>query len=264
MSATHGLQMLKVGEGDVPGPELFWMAEWDAWHRLDFQVGVVRSDDVCGLINTGPADDLTAMNNLWTKVLGERGRMRRRSEWAILAQFERIGVALDEVTHIVLTPLQLYTVSNVPLFPNAEICLSRRGWIHYHTTHSHPHDVRWNCIPPDLLVYLTVDAWDRVRLLDDEDEIVPGLRTWWAGGHHRATLAIEVDTPAGVAVVSDAFFLYRNVEQDHPIGICENMYEALAAYQRARSVAAHLVPLYDPLVFERYPDGVVAEPPTTR
>lgn len=63
-------------------------------------------------------------------------------------------------------------------------------------------------------------------------------------------------------VVSDAFFHYRNIETDHPIGICENIYEALAAHERVRETASHVVPLYDPQVFERYPDGIVALEPT--
>jgi glyoxylase-like metal-dependent hydrolase (beta-lactamase superfamily II) len=165
---------------------------------------------------------------------------------------------VDKVTHIVLTPLQLYSTANIHRFPNAEICLSKRGWIHYHTTHEHPHDKRWNCISKETLTYLVVDAWERVRLLEDEDEIAPGIRTWWTGGHHRASLAVEIDSTVGTVVVSDTFFTYRNVEADHPIGISENIYEALAAHNRARQVADHIVPLYDPDVFVRYSDGLVA------
>ena len=53
--------------------------------------------------------------------------------------------------------------------------------------------------------------------------------------------------------------MYQNLERNHPIGITENMYEALAAQERALRVAQHPIPLYDPLVFERYPDGIVSK-----
>jgi hypothetical protein len=36
--------------------------------------------------------------------------------------------------------------------------------------------------------------------------------------------------------------------------------EVLDAHARARSVADHIVPLYNPEVFDRYPDGLVAPP----
>ena len=110
----------------------------------------------------------------------------------------RVNVAPEDVTHIFLTPLQLYTVSNVPRFPNAQICISKRGWIQYHTTHQHPHDDRWFVIPKDVLEYLVFDGWDKVRLLEDEEELASGLRTWWTGGHHRASIAVEIDTKEGV------------------------------------------------------------------
>jgi hypothetical protein len=258
---SYGLQMLKTGEADIPGPELLWMAAWDRWFRLDFQVGLVRGHGICALINTGPGEDLGPMNDLWVQILGERAPMRRDPSWWILTQLERVGVRPEDVTHVILTPLQLYTSSNVPLFPAAEICVSRAGWIHYHTTHDHPHDARWNSMSQEVLRYMTIDAWDRVRLLSDEDEIAPGIRTWWAGGHHRATIAVEVDSAIGTIVVSDVFFHYQNVEANHPLGISENIYETLAAYDRARRVASAVVPLYEPRVFERHPDGVVAPIP---
>ena len=258
----YGVQMVKVGEGDIPGPELFWMSEWDRWFRLDFQVGVIRGQGVTALVNTGAAEDLGPMNEKWATFLGERSRMRRESEWWILNQLNRIGVVAEDVTHVILTPLQLYSVSNVARFRNAQICLSKKGWTHYHTSHEHPHDDRWYCIPKDVLHYMIFDAWDQVRLLEDEDEVVPGIRTWWTGSHHRASVAVEIDSTDGTVIITDAFFYYRNLEEDHPIGVCENIYEALAAHRRVRQVADHPVPLYDPLVFEKYSDGLIAPLPS--
>jgi hypothetical protein len=261
MSGPFGVQMLKVGEGDIPGPELLWLSGWDEWFRLDFQIALIRGPGVCALVNTGPAEDLAQMNDHWATVLGDRARMRREEGWRVMTQLASAGVAPEDVTHIILTPLQLYSTSNVDRFPNAEICLSKQGWVHFHTTHAHVHDSRWHCIPRHVLTYMVTDAWDRVRLLEDEDEVVPGLRTWWAGSHHRATLAVEVDSTAGTVVITDAFFHYRNLEEDHPIGVCENIYEAMEAHRRTRAVADHAIPLYDPLVFERHPGGVVAPLP---
>lgn len=56
-----------------------------------------------------------------------------------------------------------------------------------------------------------------------------------------------------------AFFHYANVEGGHIVGINENMYEALATYERTRRVADHIVPLHEPAVFDRYPDGIIAK-----
>jgi hypothetical protein len=254
-----GVRSVKVGEVEVPGPELFWMGGWDEWFTLFFQVVLIQGPGVTAIVNTGPPPDLSPINDLWVAQLGSRAELRRAPEEEIVPALAAAGVRPEDVTHVVLTPFQLYSTGNVPLFTSAEICVSKKGWIHYHTTHEHPHDARWNSIAKDVLVHLVTDAWPRVRLLEDEDTIVPGIRTWWTGAHHRASLAVEVDSTDGVVVISDSFFYYENVEDNRILGINENMYETLAAYERARRTAAHLVPLYDPKVFDRYADGVVAK-----
>jgi hypothetical protein len=259
-SGRYGVRMLHVGDAEIPGPELFWMREWDAWFPLAFQCALIQSDGVTALVSTGPAEDLTPMNDKWAEGVGDRGRMRRSDGQFILDALQNAGVDAQDVTHVILTPLQLYTTSNVPRFPDAAICMSRKGWVHYQTTHSHPHDDRWFCIPRDVLTYVTDEAWDRVRLLDDTDEIVPGIRTWWAGSHHRASIVVEVDTPAGVVTITDAYFVRRNLEENHPIGICENIYEAMAVHERVKATADHPLTLYDPGQLERYPDGIVVTP----
>ncbi len=254
-----GVRSIKVGEVEVPGPELFWMGGWNEWFRLALQVVLIQGNGVTALVNSGPPTDLSPINDLWVAQLGPRAELRRTREEEIAPALAAAGVRPEDVTHVVLTPFQLYSTGNVPMFSNAEICVSKKGWIHYHTTHDHPHDARWNSIAKDVLVHLVTEAWPRVRLLEDEDTIVPGIRTWWTGAHHRASMAVEIDSTDGTVVVSDSFFYYENVEDNRILGINENMYEALTAYDRARRTANHLVPLYDPKVFERYPNGVVAK-----
>lgn len=255
---SFAVRAFPVGRTEIPGPELFWMSGWDRWYPLSFNVLLVQGEGVTALVNTGAPADLTDLNTIWKSILGDRAQYLRDATETIEAQLATAGVRPDEVTHVFATPFQLYTTAGIPLFTNAQLCLSKRGWVHFHTTHQHPHDNRWTSISREVLVHLVTDAWDRVRLLEDEDEVVPGLRAWWAGTHHRASIAVEIDSTAGTVVASDAFFHYENVEDNRVLGINESMYEALACYERTRRVANHIVPLYDPKVFDRYPDGVIA------
>jgi hypothetical protein len=247
-----------VGRAEIPGPELFWMSGWDQWYPLSFQVALIRGNGVTALVNTGPAEDLEPMNRQWVKVLGERAPMVREPGQHILEHLDRLDLRPADVTHLLLTPLQLYTVSNVMAFEKAQICISRRGWVHFHTTHEHPHDDRATSLPNEILVHLVTDAWPRVRLLEDEDEIAPGLRTWACGVHHRASIVVEADTSRGVAAISDAFFYLDNIKRGIPMGITENLYEATDTYARVNRSADLVVPLYDPGNADRFPDGVVA------
>ncbi len=259
MRPLYGLRVLKVGQMDVPGPQVFWMSDWDRWLTLHFNVLLVQGHGVTMLVNSGPPADLTPLNDHVRSVLGPRATFQRTKDERIEAHLERLGLTADDITHVVVTPLTLYSTSGLPLFARAEICLSKKGWIAFHTTHDHPHDVRWATLSKETLSYLVLDAWDRVRLLEDEDEVAEGIRTWWAGTHHRASLAIEIDTTAGVAVASDAFFYRENVADAKPLGISESMDQALACYARVRRVADHIVPLNDQRLTRDYADGVVAE-----
>ncbi|MBK5237910.1 MAG: hypothetical protein JJE28_02225 [Actinomycetales bacterium] len=233
------------------------MSGWDKWFTLSFQSILVRGNGVVAIVNTGPAEDLEPMNAGWASFLGERAKFSRGEGEFILDQLSQHGVSPLDVTHVFLTPLQLYSVSNVLAFPNARILISRKGWEHFHTTHEHPHDDRDTSIPPAILTEFMGDVWPRIVLLEDEETVVPGIRTWWTGSHHRASYAVEIDTPKGVVVTTDAFFYLENVELNHPIGICENIYEAMTAHARAKR-ADIILPLYDPKNFERFPGGIVA------
>ena len=234
------------------------MTSFDEWFPLTFQSVLIRGNGVVALVNTGPAEDLEPMNAGWASFLGEKARMERADGEFILDQLASLGIRPEDVTHVILTPLQLYTVSNVLAFPHASICIAKRGWVHFHTTHEHPHDNRATSIPDEILTELVTTAWPRVRLLEDEDEIAPGLRTWWSGGHHRASVVVEADTAKGVVAISDSYFHEGNVTENIPLGINENMYEVLACYERVRRTADVVLPLYDPANFDRHPGGRVA------
>jgi hypothetical protein len=258
----YGVQVVSVGRSLIRGPEVYWMSHWDDMLPLAFNMTVITGDGVTALVNTSPPDTdsytrehFPHMRYMLETPLGD---LTRKPDEYIEGALAKIGLTPSDVTHVILTPLELYTTGTLDKFTNATVCISKRGWIHFHTTHDHPHDSRWRSFPKPTLVDLVTDSWDRVLLLEDEHEIAPGLRTWWSGSHHRESIVVEVDTDAGVVAISDSFFYYDNVEGGKLLGLCENMYEALACNQRVLETAQHIVPIHEPKVFERYPDGVIA------
>jgi glyoxylase-like metal-dependent hydrolase (beta-lactamase superfamily II) len=257
------VDVAKLGEWpEVPGPELYWMSAWGAVEPLFLLTVIGRADDgSVVVVNTGPpADYLPFMNETWRRLLGESSQLRVEPSEDIEAILGRLGIKAAEVTHVVCTPFQAYSVGNVDRFPNARICLSRRGWHFFFDNPypNHPHDIARMMFPPRIMEHLIYEARDRIRLLDDEDTLAPGLSTFFTGVHHRASIAVRFETAAGTVIASDSAFRYRNVEAGEILGINENMYEALDAYARFRREADILIPLYEDEVFERHPGGRVA------
>jgi len=163
------------------------------------------------------------------------------------------------VTHVLITPIQLYATGCLQLFPNAKICISRRGWVEDIIAPTYPHHVpRQGCISDVHLQWLLFENHANLWLLDDVEEVLPGLTCRWVGVHHRSSMLVEVATDCGLVMLSDCAFHYANIEEDRPLGIAESIIEGHTAYADIKRRADRFVPLYDPLVQERHPNGIIA------
>lgn len=256
---TFRVDVASMGRMPLPGPEVFWMSDWDEWFDATFWMVVARDGTNTVVINTGPPADLAALNAGW-KLFHPSGKvqMDRTADEHPVAALGKLGIDPADVTHVILTPTVIYTVGALDAFPNAELVISRRGWIEDVLAPPYPpHLPRQVFVPDDVLRYLLFEAQDRLRLVHD-GEIVPGLRVWEAGVHHRSSLAVAFDTLKGQVIATDAAFAYRNVEDNVHLGIGESYAEAMATYARLRAEADLLIPLYDTAVGERHPGGSVA------
>jgi hypothetical protein len=99
---------------------------------------------------------------------------------------------------------------------------------------------------------------ENLFLMDDVHELLPGLTCRWVGVHHRSSMLVEVQTPRGLAMMSDCAFHFANVEENRPLGIAESIIEAHAAYADIRRRADIFLPLYEPQIHDRYPGGKIS------
>lgn len=253
---SYSVQVLKMAEAEVPGPEVFWMSHWNEWVKLNFYMIVLRGNGTTAVINTGPPADISELNRTWSGFAGPRCQMIRSEEERPERALAKIGVNPADVDLVLLTPLQSYATANIPLFKNAKICLSRRGWIEDVMARSNSsHGSRGFCIPDSVLNYMLFEAQGRLHLLGDEEEICPGIRAWWAGVHHRGSMVYCVNTEEGVVMIGDCAMKYENLDGP-PLGIAENLLEASTAYERIKREASIFLPLYEPEVLARYPNGI--------
>lgn len=116
------------------------------------------------------------------------------------------------------------------------------------------------------LVALSLDG--RVRYVDGDEEIAPGLSLHRVGGHTPGMQVVRVQTRSGpVLLASDATHYYANMRGDRPYSGQVSVSESRTAFDRVRQLAGpdrHVVPGHDPLVIERYPavpglDGIAVE-----
>lgn len=256
---TYEIDLLRLGGWDwAPGFEMFWMEPNAPDEPLAVVALLLRGGGRTVLVNTGPDPQmLDELNAAWAG-FDPRHQMRVTEAETLAVALKRVGCSTADVDTVIVTPFQPYAIGNLLQLDSATYAFSKRGWIDFHAprTKEHPHDCRPFCIPPEILKRLVTDKWNDVRLLEDEDELLPGLRVKWVGAHHRSSLAVAIDTTDGTVVASDAFFRYENVTENRPLGINESLEETLTAYEWIREHADILIPLYDSRVFSDHPDGI--------
>lgn len=249
----YDLQVLKMGQCEVPGPEVYWMSHWNSWELLYFWMILIRGNDKNIIINTGPPRDLAPLNKVWSEAVDPRSQFVRRPEEQPEEALGRFGLSPGDIDYVLVSPLQAYATGNIQLFRNATVCISRKGWIEDFQAPKFPmHIPRKLRIPDDTLQYLEIEAPERLRLLDDEDEVLPGLQAFWTGVHHRSSMAYAIETGRGKVIASDCFFKYPNIENMIPLGIMESLEECMRAYSRIKKEADILLPLYDPAVADSF------------
>jgi len=256
--STFRIDVLKMGSMPVPGPEVFWMSNWDEWFELNFLMVVARSDEHTVVVNCGPPPELESLNALW-KAFHPSGNVQfhRDPENEPANALATLGVAPEDVTHVIVTPMVSYALGSLPIFTNAEFVLSRRGWIEDIWAPQWQHVPREIFMNDEIAQFLLFEARNRYRLVTD-GEVLPGVRVWESLVHHRSSMAVCFDTAKGQVVATDSAFAYGNVERNHYLGAGESYAEAMVTYDRLRREADILIPLYDPEVFERHPGGHVA------
>ncbi len=256
----YSVQAFNGGTFWVPGPEVYWMEAWNQREEMNALIYLVRGGGKNILINTGPPQDLTVINKAWLGFFGYPEAQIVRSEEQLPQNILKSqGLTPDDITHVIVTPLQAYATANIHLFRNAEIAISRKGWIEdFQAPYYHLHVPRHLRIPVEVNDYLQNDGWEKVRLLADEEEILPGIRVFWAGVHHRSSIAVCIETVHGNVILSDCFFKYGNIESGRYLGVMESMMEADATWARIRKEADVFASIYDPEVFKRHPGGVLA------
>jgi glyoxylase-like metal-dependent hydrolase (beta-lactamase superfamily II) len=237
---------------------VYWNSRLTECLELYYYLVLIQNPNRRILVNTGMPSDFSAFER-FVRDWHPACRLFREESERPERILERAGLAPEQIDTVLITPLTVYTTGNLHLFPKATFALNRRGWVDFWAPQRHAPR-----LPPDIAMcresrlYLADGATERVRLLDDEEEVHPGIRCFRTGGHHTSSMAIAVETEKGTVILGDCFFTYDNLEQNIPIGWAENLHEIYAAYARVREEADIAVPLYDPKVLERFPEGIVA------
>ncbi len=242
---------VKCGERDTTACEFFFREPSHERLTLHFFVWVVLGGPHPVVVDTGFGEEDAAARGL-------RGYV---SPGAMLA---RLGVRADEVPLALITHLHWDHWAGFRHFPAAEFWI-QRDEVAFWTGPAARYDVYKAPASPGALAELVrLNYGNRLRVVDGDREVLPGLRVHRIGGHTAGLQIVSVETARGrVVLASDASHFYRNVERFQPVQLITNLPEMLAGFDTIRALAGGpelIVAGHDPEVaarFEQVEPGVI-------
>lgn len=250
-SGVYRVYAVRYAHRATTSSEVFYRDLHQAPMTMDYFVWALTDGDRAVVVDLG-----------FTEAVGtRRGRQFLRSPARGLAE---IGIDCARVEHVILTHFHYDHVGDPGLFPRATFHVQDAEMAFYTGRHAARPAFRHSIEPEDVCALVRLNYAGRVRFVDGDAEVLPGIAVHKVGGHTAGMQIVTAETARGRAVVaSDASHYYRNLEESIPFNTLHDLPGVYRAFDRVRELAGApelIVPGHDPLVLERLrrvADGIV-------
>lgn len=220
----------------------------DGPFTISYYFWVIKGKDRVILVDTGYSQDVAAA----------RGRTVLIDPITALAA---LGITADYRGEIILTHAHYDHIGNVRAFPLASFVMARKEF-EFWTGQDSQQELFQSLVEDDEIAALTeLQSQGRLRLIDKNEEIAPGINLFHTEGHTPGELMVAVGTSSGtVLLASDAVHFDEELERDMPFRHMCNLPEAFDTYRSIRQMlsAGHItcvVPGHDPSVMKIFPSA---------
>ncbi|MFC1929190.1 N-acyl homoserine lactonase family protein [Chloroflexota bacterium] len=250
--AMYTIYAMVVGERDVDN--LLKLAGGpDRKMRLFYYMWCIKGADTTILVDTGMADE--EMNRI--------SDLQNPARPEVL--LDRINVNPRNVKTTIVSHLHSDHFSAHSLYPEATFYIQAKEVAFWATLPRHHSSFRADCRVAELI---GLNYAGRVRFVDGDEEIMPGIRVVLVGGHTPGGQIVTVQTARGTAVLTcDAIDFYEQMNDNIPSrivsGRAEDESQGVLAFETIRRLATSpdlIIPGHDPLVMSKFPsvaEGVV-------
>jgi glyoxylase-like metal-dependent hydrolase (beta-lactamase superfamily II) len=218
--------------------------EPDGPQGMDFCLWVIRNAARTIVVDTGFDPSVAA----------------RRERSCLIAPVDALKLAAvtpSAVRDLVLTHLHYDHVGNLNAFPDARFHIQSRELDFWFGPYAVRGQFAGLVEDQELARVATAVRCDRVKRLDGDGEIAPGVIALLTGGHTPGHQILAVRASESIVVLaSDAMHFYEEVDRDRPFALLSDVQETYAAYDLLRELQAQgaaIVAGHDPSVFDRFP-----------
>ncbi|UCD51728.1 MAG: N-acyl homoserine lactonase family protein [Phycisphaerales bacterium] len=242
---TYRIYPLRNGVCQIAGNHAFYGGDPSESYGFALYIWLILGGDKPVLVDAG-LSNVAEMNRgaahvLRTPIVQPPGESTR-------AQLRKFGLSPEDIGHVFITHLHFDHVDDLLLYRNAQVYIGRKEW--EGATSRAP---SWGHGP--VLDAFVNDPQCRKRLvLVDDQEVLPGIESFWIGGHTPGSTAYCVNTAHGRAVLTgDTLSLLANFERAIPPGIFSSLDECRAAIDKVRAKADVVLPSHDPATLANWP-----------
>jgi glyoxylase-like metal-dependent hydrolase (beta-lactamase superfamily II) len=252
----YEIYALKVGEREVDSPTIYYQTDFGKKATMSYYFLCLKNKDHVILLDTGISQAEMAIR-------GVKGVPSREE------LLGRINVRPENVEAIILTHLHSDHFTGYEIYPKCIFYVQRvefRYWSEdvqrFHAIFSPPFLNGKPGVEISALQKLNFEK--RVRFLDGDTDVYPGIRAVWCGAHSPGSQLVIVQTSRGNVLCSSDFLdTYRNLEDLIPVGVLTSLPEWMTGVQKIENMRLpkqSIIPGHDPQVMTMFPkvaEGVV-------
>ena len=234
---------LKYSERDTTACQFFYRESSHDTLTLHYFVWLILGGPQPILVDTGFLDDEARARGM-------------RNYVSPASMVERAGVKAADVPIALITHLHYDHWAGHSLFPGAEFWVQRDEVAFWTGPYGRTPAFRGSANVDALAGLVTLNYANRIRMLDGDRDVFPGIRVHRVGGHTAGLQIVSVQTARGTVVLtSDASHFYHNVETRQPVQIITSLPEMIEAFETIHALAGAerlIVAGHDPQVADRF------------
>ncbi|MDG6904884.1 MAG: N-acyl homoserine lactonase family protein [Nitrososphaerota archaeon] len=193
---------------------------------VPYPIWVIKGENRVVLVDTAFDTEVTAP---WPKTATTFGTEQSLAE---------AGVDTSKVTDVIITHMHVDHFTGYTKFPQAKFYIQKKELDHcLGSVNTFPKVFGFPLRAAQDTIALMRHG--RLRVVDGDEELFPGLKVVLAGGHTPGLQMLAVETEKGTAfLASDNAYLYHNLKEDLPVGYYCNLVEAARAIRIAKKIAS--------------------------
>jgi glyoxylase-like metal-dependent hydrolase (beta-lactamase superfamily II) len=177
------------------------------------------------------------------------------------AMLAKVELKPSDIDTVILTHPHFDHLDGMDFFKTSKVLIQRAAYRYAVEESPEFKYFRNSPYPRKKDTYTLVDLmWDnRLKLLDGDKELFPGIRVIRVDGHYPGLQIVVVKTEGKpVVIASDAVHIYDNIDKDRPMGLFQGeVRDVVKAYETIRELDGIVLSGHDNKVGERFKDKMV-------